>query len=120
MPVSKSSQPAVPTAVPTTDALLAMRVSDVLKLHDGALDLLIAHGFTPLAQSHLRALLAPTVTLAQASRLKSLSPAAQERLLADLQRLLATEPGACEPAAAERAAAEQAAPEPRDSGAVCP
>lgn len=85
------------SVAPTSDALLAMRVSEVLKLHESALGVLIEHGFTPLAQSHLRALLAPTVTLAQAIRLKSLSAAEQESLVGQLQRLL-TAVDAAEPA----------------------
>lgn len=107
MPVAKPSQTAAPGAVPPPDSLLAMRVSEVLKLHDGALDLLVAHGFTPLAQAHLRTLLAPTVTLAQAIRLKSLSAGAQERLMADLRTLLDARPVAVDES------------EPRDLGAAC-
>ena len=64
-------------------------------------------GFTPLAQAHLRTLLAPTVTLAQAIRLKSLSAGAQERLMADLRTLLDARPVAVDES------------EPRDLGAAC-
>lgn len=70
--------------------LLKMRVSELLELHPGALDLLIGHGFAPLAQTHLRALLAPTVSLGQALRIRSLGHEAERVLLDELQALLAT------------------------------
>jgi len=65
-------------------ALLDMRVSLILELHEGALDVLIRHGFTPLAQTHLRALLAPTVTLRQALRIRSMSADVERELLDEL------------------------------------
>lgn len=73
----------------TRDSLLALRVARVLELHEAALDVLVEHGFTPLAQTHLRALLAPTVTLAQAIRLRSLPPEREESLLDALEGLMA-------------------------------
>lgn len=78
-----------PAAARDRESLLGLRVSEVLELHDGALDVLVAHGFAPLAQTHLRALLAPTVTLSQAMRLRSLPESARASLLDELQGLLA-------------------------------
>jgi len=70
----------------TRERLLAARVSDVIAAHPRALDLLIEHGFTLLAQPPLRRALAPTVTLAQAIRIRGLAPAVREALLEALER----------------------------------
>lgn len=69
-------------------ALLAMRVSEVLEIDERVIDVLVDHGFTPLTHTHLRTLLAPTLTLAQAVRLRSLSPAAATALLDQLWALV--------------------------------
>jgi len=73
--------------VGTTAELLAMKVSAILDARPAALDLLIVYGFTPLKQPHLRAILAPTVTLAQALRIRSQSAAKERALLAELVTL---------------------------------
>ncbi|MFO7546793.1 MAG: DUF1858 domain-containing protein [Trueperaceae bacterium] len=59
-------------------------MSDVIAAHPRALDLLIENGFTLLAQAHLRRALAPTVTLAQAIRIRGLDSATRTALLAAL------------------------------------
>ncbi len=69
--------------------LLEMKVSEILDSHPGALRVLIDHGFAPLAQRHLRNLLAHTVTLEQALRLRPLSREREQDLLAELGALLA-------------------------------
>ncbi len=53
-------------------ALLEARVSRILDAHPDALETLIRHGFTPLAQAPLRFALAHTVNLGQAIRLRGL------------------------------------------------
>lgn len=65
-------------------ALLAARVSEVIAAHPRALDLLVAHGFSLLAQAPLRRALAPTVTLAQALRIRGLGQSAEAALLRSL------------------------------------
>ncbi|MEJ2291267.1 MAG: DUF1858 domain-containing protein [Deinococcales bacterium] len=68
--------------------LLEERVSVVLDAVPGALELLLEHGFTPLAQPSLRRMLAPTVTLRQALALRGLPAWREEvvlRALAELQ-----------------------------------
>ncbi len=62
-------------------ALLAARVSEVIAAHPRALELLVAHGFSLLAQAPLRRALAPTVTLAQALRIRGLGESAEAALL---------------------------------------
>lgn len=95
-------------------SLLSLKVSEILELHEGALSVLIEHGFAPLAQTHLRALLAPTVTLRQAMRIRSLSDAKERALLDDLAALLAAadapEQSAIGGATAESPAQEQPCP----------
>lgn len=71
----------------TTAELLAMKVSTIIDARPAALDLLIAYGFTPLKQRHLRAILAPTVTLAQALGIRSQSAERERALLAELVTL---------------------------------
>lgn len=75
------------TAVGTAAELLAMKVSALIEARPEALDLLIAYGFTPLKQPHLRAILAPTVTLAQALRIRSQSAEKERALLSELVAL---------------------------------
>lgn len=62
-------------------ALLAARVSEVIAAHPRALELLVGHGFSLLAQAPLRRALAPTVTLAQALRIRGLGHDAEAALL---------------------------------------
>lgn len=69
--------------------LLETRLSVLLECHPEALPLLIDDGFTPLAHPALRAVLASTVTLAQALRLKPLAPAREEALLIKLEEVCA-------------------------------
>ena len=71
-------------SVPAVDALLPIRVSDLLERYPGMLQVLIEHGFAPLAQPALRAVLAPTVTLAQALKLRGLDGEREEDLLRSL------------------------------------
>lgn len=71
----------------TAAELLAMKVSDILDARPAALDLLIAYGFTPLKQPHLRAILAHTVTLSQALRIRSQSAERERALMAALVEL---------------------------------
>ena len=67
-----ASSTAEPASTGQADALLAMRVSELLARYPTMLQPLIDHGFGPLAQPALRAVLAPTVTLEQALRIRSL------------------------------------------------
>lgn len=62
-------------------ALLHMRVSEVLDTVPGALEVLVAHGFAPLAQPAMRRVLAPSVTLDQAIRLRGLAEPRRDALL---------------------------------------
>lgn len=73
--------------------LLDERVSTLLDRHPEVLTTLLAFGFAPLANPAARALLAPTVTLRQAIRLRGLSDADAERLVSALARLEV--PSAC-------------------------
>lgn len=75
-----------------------MRVSEVLDAVPGALELLMEHGFTPLAQPAMRRVLAPSVTLDQAIRLRGLPDWRREALLVRLSELGAgarEEAGSC-------------------------
>lgn len=65
--------------------LLDARVSALLAAAPEALGVLVAHGFTPLADPLARRLLAPTVTLAQALRLRGLSDIRAAALLRELE-----------------------------------
>lgn len=65
-------------------ALLAMRVSELLGAVPGSLEVLLDHGFAPLAQPAMRRMLAPTVTLEQAMRLRALPDERRETLLCRL------------------------------------
>lgn len=67
--------------------LLDERVSTLLDRDPEVLTTLLAFGFAPLANPVTRALLAPTVTLRQAVRLRGLSDADAERLVSALARL---------------------------------
>lgn len=69
-----------------------VRVSELLEASDEALALLVRHGFAPLRNAAMRAALAPTVTLAQAIRLRGLSDAAASQLRRELVSLLDGEP----------------------------
>lgn len=64
-----------------------MRVSTLLAQAPGVLPCLLRHGFTPLANPAMRHALAPTVTLAQAVRLRGLSDAQAEALYAELREV---------------------------------
>lgn len=78
--------------------LLAMRVSEVLDAVPGALEMLQEHGFEPLAQPAMRRVLAPTVTLDQAIRLRGLPAWRREALLvrlAELDAVARPEAAAC-------------------------
>ncbi len=66
-----------------------MKVSEILEANPAALGVLVEHGFTPLAQPYLRKLLAHTVTLEQALRLRPLAPEREQSLLDRLGDLLA-------------------------------
>jgi len=68
-------------------ALLGMRVSDVLEEVPGALELLVEHGFGPLARPAMRRMLAPTVTLKQALALRALPAWREEAVLRALAEL---------------------------------
>ncbi|MEX2501995.1 MAG: flavodoxin domain-containing protein [Trueperaceae bacterium] len=70
---------------PSCDRLRAMRVSEVLEAAPDALPLLLRSGFRPLADPRLRAVLAPTVTLEQAFRIRGLDDEASDAVLAQLQ-----------------------------------
>jgi hypothetical protein len=65
-----------------------VRVSELLAASVEVLPLLVRHGFTPLQNPAMRAALAPTVTLAQAIRLRGLSDHAAEDLRRELSALL--------------------------------
>ncbi len=65
-----------------------MKVSEILAANPAALGVLVEHGFTPLAQPYLRKLLAHTVTLEQALRLRPLAPERERSLLDELGSLL--------------------------------
>lgn len=68
--------------------LLGRKVSDLIETHPGTLPVLIEAGFTPLSFAPLRAVLAPTVTLDEALRIRSLDDAARRQLLAALREAL--------------------------------
>jgi hypothetical protein len=68
------------------------RVSELLAESGEVLQLLLRHGFTPLGNPALRSALAPTVTLAQAIRLRGLSSEAAAQLRRELASLLDPEP----------------------------
>ena len=73
---------------PWTQAeLLGTRVSDLLAADARCLDVLVKHGFGPLRQPALRKVLAHTVDLGQAVRIRGLSEETEEALLAELQAL---------------------------------
>ncbi|HLU83369.1 MAG TPA: DUF1858 domain-containing protein [Trueperaceae bacterium] len=78
----------VPTV--TRADLLTMKVSAILESHAGSLAVLVEHGFAPLKQPHLRAVLAHTVTLAQALRIRSLADDEERVLLDELVALFAS------------------------------
>lgn len=69
------------------ECLEATRVSVLLECHPEALPILIEHGFTPLANPALRAVLAPTVTLGQALGIRGLDGADAEALLQALEEV---------------------------------
>lgn len=58
-----------------------MKVSAILESQPDSLEVLITHGFAPLKQPHLRAVLSHTVTLAQALRIRSMAHAHERALL---------------------------------------
>jgi len=68
-----------------------MKVSAILESRPASLEAFVEHGFAPLRQPHLRAVLAPTVTLAQALRIRSPSATHERALLDELVTLFATE-----------------------------
>lgn len=65
-----------------------VRVSELLEASPEVLPLLVRHGFAPLRNAAMRAALAPTVTLAQAVRLRGLPPSAALELRRELVELL--------------------------------
>lgn len=71
----------------TRERLLGTRVSDLLDADARCLDLLVVHGFGPLRQPALRTVLAHTVRLGQAVRIRGLSEEAEEGLLVELLAL---------------------------------
>lgn len=71
----------------TQSELLAMKVSAILESRPAALEVLVTHGFAPLKQPHLRAVLAPSVTLAQALRIRSLTAAEEQVLVGEILAL---------------------------------
>ena len=71
----------------TREILLGTRVSVLLAADARCLEVLVRHGFGPLRQSALRKVLAHTVDLGQAVRIKGLSEEAEEGLLAELLAL---------------------------------
>ncbi len=76
----------------TRAELLGTRVSDLLEADARCLDVLVRHGFGPLRQPALRKVLAHTVDLGQAVRIRGLSEETEEELLAELLGLLEGEP----------------------------
>ena len=76
----------------TRAELLGARVSDLLAADARCLDVLVRHGFGPLRQPALRKVLAHTVDLGQAVRIRGLSEETEEELLAELLGLLEGEP----------------------------
>lgn len=80
---------AEPVTAATTlrDELLELRVATLIERHPEALQLLIDAGFGPLAVPALRKALAPTVTLRQALRIRSLTPEKDAELLAALEQV---------------------------------
>lgn len=68
----------------TFDDLLELRVSELIDAWPATLQVLIDAGFTPLASAPIRVALAPTVTLRQAMRIRSLDALAQEELMRTL------------------------------------
>lgn len=76
----------------TRAELLGTRVSDLLAADARCLDVLVRHGFGPLRQKALRKVLAHTVDLGQAVRIRGLSEETEEELLAELLGLLEGEP----------------------------
>ena len=80
-------------------AMLDGRVSQLLEDLPGALEVLIEHGFGPLAQPVMRRVLAPTVTLKQALALRALPAWREEAVLRALAELagagVAVEDGPC-------------------------
>lgn len=64
-------------------------VSTLLERSPEVLPCLVRHGFTPLENPVMRATLAATVTLAQAVRIRGLTPEQAERMYADLAEVLA-------------------------------
>jgi len=85
--------PLRPGAQQRLRTLLAMRVSEVLDAVPGSLEVLRDHGFTPLAQPAMRRMLAPTVTLEQAIRLRALPDWRREALLRRLAEMDAVAAG---------------------------
>lgn len=83
-----------PRSEPSPRALLAMRVSEVLDAVPGSLEVLANAGFTPLTQPAMRRMLAPTLTLEQAIRLRGLPDRRREALLRRLAALVPGEGGA--------------------------
>lgn len=71
----------------TREKLLGTRVSDLLDADGRCLRVLVDHGFGPLRQPALRKVLAHTVTLGQAVRIRGLSEEAEEGLLVELLAL---------------------------------
>lgn len=71
-------------SLPAAEGLLSVRVSELLQRYPAMLQVLIDHGFAPLAQPALRAVLAPTVTLAQALKIRSLDGDRERDLLRNL------------------------------------
>lgn len=72
----------------SSDDLLEFRVSELIDAWPGTLQVLIDAGFTPLAHAPVRAALAPTVTLRQAMRIRSLDALAQAQLVRSLQQVV--------------------------------
>ena len=83
------------------DGLRATNLSELLAAEPRCLEVLVRHGFTPLRQPALRRVLAPTVDLGQAARIRGLSAEAEAVMLAELAGLL--EPGPSRPAEARAA-----------------
>jgi len=71
----------------TSEILLGTRVSDLLAADARCLEVLVRHGFGPLRQPALRKVLAHTVDLGQAVRIRGLSEDAEDALLAELLAL---------------------------------